>query len=421
MADQEPQKPKRPFRPPDYRGRRRAAQHELAEAGADQSHPEILPDDPLVPRDPPELVADEQSFLALVEELRDAGRFAYDSEFIGEQSYYPRLCLIQVATTQRVALIDPIPGFDLKPFWRLLADDGVKKIVHAGGQDLEPVVRHLDGTRPRNVFDTQIAAGFAGMRYPISLTGIVSEFLGVELGKGSKFSQWDRRPLSVNQHRYAANDVRFLLAIHERLRHRLAEYKNHEAAAAEFDAQCEPSLYLFDPNQQAMRVRGTRYLDAREMEILTTLVDWRNGAAREADVPPRTYLSDGVMMEMSRNPPTKLEELAEYRHFPRPIQREQGPMLMELIHSARKRKRGENADEVHLPEETAEEKQAIGALWERVQQACRDQGIDPTLFGSRRELSSVVRKLARGCAVESKMLRGWRETVAGALVRGGVL
>lgn len=386
----------------------------------DQAPPQELPDDPLIPRGSPDLIEDGKAFDDLLAELRESGRFAYDSEFIGEQSFYPRLCLIQVATARRVALIDPLPGFDITAFWQLVADPAVEKVVHAGGQDLEPVVRHLNGTRPRAVFDTQIAAGFVGIRYPISLTGIVAEFLGVELGKGSKFSQWDRRPLSANQHRYAANDVRFLLAIHARLKQRLSEFNNHDAAAHECDALCEPSLYQFDPWQQAMRVRGTRYLSPREMVLLTALVAWRQEAARAADVPPRTYLGDGVLMELSRNPPSKHEELAELRHFPRPIHREQGPRLIEIIDEARKRDRRTLPQSAHLSEETPEEKASIAALWERVQQSCRDHGIDPTLFGSRRELSALVRLMAKGHVNgESRLLKGWRDRIAGHLLRGG--
>lgn len=411
--------PRRPFRPPDYRGRRRAAQHALAESGVDQSPPQTLPDDPLIPRGEPVLIDNPTAFADLIDELRAARRFSYDSEFIGEQSYHPKLCLIQVATVERVALIDPLAGFDVIDFWRLVADPSIEKIVHAGGQDVEPVVRHL-GVRPMNVFDTQIAAGFAGMRYPISLAGMIGEFLGVELGKGSKFSQWDHRPLSAKQHRYAADDVRFLLAIRDRLRLRLDGFGNTASALQECDAQCEPAIYRFDPRQQALRVRGTRYMDAPGMAVLMALVSWRDALARAADVPPRTYLKDGLLLEMSRNPPRHADDFLELKHFPRPIQREQGASLLELIADARRSNHAAAPADAYLPEETPEEKAMTTATWEVIQQACKTHGIDPAIYGSRREISHALRRLARGDnGVESRLLRGWRETLAGAILRGG--
>ncbi|MGH8612402.1 MAG: ribonuclease D, partial [Gammaproteobacteria bacterium] len=111
----------------------------------------------------------------LIGRVRAAGTFAYDSEFIGELTYIPKLCLIQLATTREVALVDPLAnGIDLSPFWELVCDPSVEKVVHAGQQDIEPVVRHV-GRVPSNVFDTQIAAGFAGMAYPTSLSRLVGE------------------------------------------------------------------------------------------------------------------------------------------------------------------------------------------------------------------------------------------------------
>src|SRR5262249_48948952 len=153
------------------------------------------------------------------------------SEFIGELTYVPKLCVIQVATTERVELIDPLADIDLTPFWELIADETVEKVVHAGLQDIEPVVRILN--RPAaNVFDTQIAAGLAGMTYPLSLSKLVYELVGYKLGKGLTFSHWDQRPLSASQLRYAADDVRYLPAARAELARRL-ERLHHVAYAAE--------------------------------------------------------------------------------------------------------------------------------------------------------------------------------------------
>ena len=155
-------------------------------------------DHPLVPRGEPELVASDDALSRLIEKLRRSGSFAYDSEFIGELTYFPKLCLIQVASRDHIALIDPLANLSLSPFWELLCDQAVEKIVHAGAQDIEPVIRHT-GRSPEHIFDTQVCAGFAAMPYPVSLSKLVMELTGARLGKGLTFSHWDKRPLSAMQ------------------------------------------------------------------------------------------------------------------------------------------------------------------------------------------------------------------------------
>src|SRR5215207_9504889 len=153
----------RPTRP-----QHRARAHDDAHTAEEAHDPAELQANPLVYRGDAKLITTQEGLIELIERLRAAGSFAYDSEFIGELTYLPKLCLVQVATTQEVSLIDPMVGLDLTPFWELIADASVEKVTHAGQQDLEPVIRHLN--RPaQNVFDTQIVSGFVGMAYPVSL------------------------------------------------------------------------------------------------------------------------------------------------------------------------------------------------------------------------------------------------------------
>src|SRR5439155_3723372 len=187
------------------RSQHRAKQHADAHADAHADDPAhgSVPDLPGVSRADATLITTDAGLAGLLDGLRAAGSFAYDSEFIGELTYVPKLCLVQVATTDRVALIDPLAGVDLKPFWEIIADESVEKIVHAGQQDVEPVIRHL-GREAKNVFDTQIACGFIGMAYPVALSKLVAELIGATLGRGLTFTHWDRRPPAAGHLRYAA-------------------------------------------------------------------------------------------------------------------------------------------------------------------------------------------------------------------------
>src|SRR3954447_16210415 len=147
----------RPYAPARFR----AQAHESAHAGEPvEDLPKVA--HPLVSHNPPQFVNEQDQLVELLAHLKSAGSFAYDSEFIGELTYIPKLCLIQVASSERVALIDPLVKLDLQPFWELLCDPSVEKIVHAGQQDIEPIYRNA-GCRAANVFDTQICAGFIGL------------------------------------------------------------------------------------------------------------------------------------------------------------------------------------------------------------------------------------------------------------------
>src|SRR5689334_9830120 len=296
------------------RSQHRAKQHADAHS-ADAPHDELphtsqppVPDHLGVPRGDAALVTTNEGLTELLKQLRAAGSFAYDSEFIGELTYTPKLCLVQVATTERIALIDPLAAVDLQPFWEIVADPSVEKIVHAGQQDVEPVIRHL-GREAKNVFDTQIACGFIGMAYPVALAKLVAELVGAKLGKGLTFTHWDQRPLSASQLRYAADDVRYLPALRAEIGKRLNATGHVEWARQECDAMCDARLYQFDPETAYHRVRGATSLSPQGLAILRELVIWRDAVARAHDVPPRAFLKDEILIDLSRSPVKTLEKL----------------------------------------------------------------------------------------------------------------
>jgi hypothetical protein len=182
-------------RRPFGRSAHRSRNHDDAHADeASAASPTSTLNHPLVPPGPPTIVATQPQLVALLNTLRANKLFAYDSEFIGELTYVPKLCLVQVCWAGGVALIDPLaPGIDITGFWELLCDPSVAKIVHAGQQDVEPTARLLN-CPAANIFDTQIAAGLAGLPYPVSLSKLVGEITGVKLGKSLTVSHWDQRP-----------------------------------------------------------------------------------------------------------------------------------------------------------------------------------------------------------------------------------
>lgn len=397
----------------------RARSHDNAHAEKEPP-PTKIPDHPLIPKAPAELISNQAQFDALIPKLREAKQFVYDTEFIGELTYHPKLCLIQVATVHGVSLIDPMAGIDLRAFWELVADPAIEKIVHAGAQDVEPVVRHLD-KEPANVFDTQIAAGFVGYVYPLSLAKLVQELAGTRLGKGLTFTHWDQRPLSAQQMRYAADDVRFLLAVHDALKKKLAERHHTEWAAEECAGLCKRDKYIFDPNIDYLKVRGATGLDQKGLAVLKELAAWRDVASQENDLPPRAFLKDEILIDLSRNPARSLDKLSKVKGLPRPVERDFGTVIIEAT------SRGLGLASAEPPmarneEPGPSERFDADALWAAAQTLCAARGVDPALVTSRQEIGDLYKSLRSGKIPDTRILTGWRRSAVGdallALVTG---
>ena len=403
----------RPYVPAQFRSRSHQAAHDADAAGAEPAH---RVDHPLVPQTPPDWVDTADELAELVAHCRAVGRFAYDSEFIGELTYVPKLCLIQVATAERVALIDPLAELDLTPFWDAITDPSVEKIVHAGQQDIEPVHRHT-GRPAANVFDTQISAGFVGLAYPVSLSKLVAEVVGGRLGKGLTFTRWDQRPLSNMQLRYAADDVRYLIAVHDLLGRELDRLGHAEWARAECAAVCDPAAYGFDPATHYLKVRGASGMPPRNQAVLRELAVWRDTCAREHNVPARAFLKDEVLMDLARQPIKSVDRLDRVRGLPRPVELDHGADILAAT------ARGLSAPTADLPadrdvEPTPRQRFASDALWSLVGVVAAGRSIDPGLVTSRQEVGEVYRALSTGKPEPSdaRLLNGWRRAAVGQTV-----
>ncbi|MSP97924.1 MAG: hypothetical protein EXR29_12015 [Betaproteobacteria bacterium] len=388
----------------NYRSRSHHAAH------TDAMPQDAVPQMALVHRGEPTLVGTAGEFARLIETLRADGSFAYDSEFISELSYHPRLCLVQVASHSTLALIDPLAGFDLTPFWELLANPSVTKIVHAGESDIEPVVRLL-GRPAANVFDTQIAAGFIGLPYPLSLKKLVLELTGANLGKDLGFSNWAQRPLSPVQLRYAADDVRYLPAAHREMLARLDALSYANRVEEECATACEIGRFGFNPQRHYLRVRGGNVLSPRGQAALRELTIWRDGAARRNDKPPRTLLKDEVMVELARAHPGSIAELAKIRSLPKAVADAFGADLIAAAARAGALAKAELP--VAEPELSAAEKFRSDTLFAVLQCLCAGAKLDPGLVANRKELEKFYQYVAHGKGELPALLQGWRMQAVG--------
>jgi ribonuclease D len=401
------------------RTRFRQSSHELAHE--EEHHAgEHASDNPLVPGGKGQFISAAEQMTVLIEELRrprpECGGqriFAYDSEFIGESTYRPRLCLIQVATPQTITFVDPMSGLDLAPFWQLFSDASIRKIVHAGEQDLEPVVRA--GVEPANVIDTQVIAGFCALPYPTSLAKLVEHVLGVRLGKGLTFTQWDQRPLSKKQLSYAADDVRFLLALATGLIARLEQ----AGLSGWAEEECLRRARLAarnDAQEPWKKVRGIGGMGSQQLAIIRELATWREQAAQNLDLPPRAVLRDEVLVDLARHPPKAIEQLARQKYMPRPLVEQFGHEMLAAVEAGRTA--APIPPGARAPEPTLAEKFAADSALALLQTIALGRGIDPTLLANRRDVESFARLAAHGAALDSHLLmQGWRREAAGELMR----
>jgi ribonuclease D len=242
---------------------------------------------------------------------------AFDTEFVGEFTYRPELCLVQVATTERLYVIDPYSAGPMEPFWRLISDGKREIVVHAGREEIR-MCRAGCGFSPANLVDLQPAAGLVGLVYPIGYAALVQTVLGHRVSKSETLTDWRRRPLSPNQIRYAFDDVRYLIPAWRRLAATLDKHGRREWATAEFAEVIRKSTDDDDPETEKWRrVKGLAHLDGRSLAVARAVVGWRDGVADRQNRPARGVLRDDVVVEIAKRPPRTQDDLAALRGIPR--------------------------------------------------------------------------------------------------------
>ncbi|HZL03878.1 MAG TPA: ribonuclease D [Coriobacteriia bacterium] len=345
----------------------------------------------------------------LVSLLEGAVTLAIDTEFMRERTYYARLCLIQIATDDVTAIIDPLSIRDLEPLFAVFRNPAVTKVFHAGSQDLEILYR-LMGTVPAPVFDTQTAATLLGMPTQVSYQQLVHSLLGVSLGKGHTYTDWAARPLSAEQVDYALDDVRYLPSAYRTMRERLEGEGRLAWLEQDFARMADSATYEVVPEEQYRRVKRASSLDRRSLAILRELAAWREFEAQRRDLPKRWVVSDEALLEIARRTPADSQALQGVRGLNEQVARRHAGAILGAINRGReipddelprlpKRKRleGDVSDITDL----------LSAL---LRLRAREHGVAPTLIATRDELE----RFAAGERDESPLGSGWRHTLVGA-------
>ncbi len=382
--------------------------------GAPSNNSKIL-DHALVTKADPELINSPAGLREFLDHIQNERAFAFDTEFIGEETFYPKICLVQLATSKRVALIDPVEFSvaNLAPLWEAVCSDGLTTIVHAGGQDIDAAQRAA-GKQADNVVDTQIAAAFLGMPWPVSLGNVVHGLSGHRLHKAHTLTDWDQRPLTKSQLAYAADDVRYLPLVWNLQQEQLSKTGRIDWAAEESRESLRTSEE-FNPESQVRRAARGLGFRPRVMTILRELVVFRYQQAKSLNVPPRTLLPDGPLLELARGRYSNPSELSEIRGLSRTVAQDHGDAILRTIEEAR----GLPLDRDRIwtaPEESAEDRTKIDALWSILTMRCISMGLSTGMVLTRAELSRWY--LARAGGEATLFPTGsWRDEAIGSWLR----
>ncbi|MDG1137598.1 MAG: HRDC domain-containing protein [Phycisphaerales bacterium] len=377
-----------------------------------QSHAEgtitpVLQGHPLVPTAKADWIDTQSDFMQLCEELEASGIFAYDTEFIGEDSYFPHTCLIQVATTKRVALVDPFVIKDLSRLHALIASPDVTTLLHSGSQDLEPVAR-IFGSPPAAIFDTQLAAGFVGYPWPISLTKLIESILHHDVGGHFTFSQWDARPLSNRQRFYAADDVRYLIAIHEVLEKRLEKLNRTAWAEKEFSKFTLMETYEFNLFNTVKRICKNKAPRKKEIQRIQALATIRETFAIQLDLPTRAVIPNECLLGLAKKPVETIEQLASMRGFPRNMANRFGEQILQAILDAPSLEPFEMRKPQPIEKE-AETRQELDGIWSLFGAWCVGKKLSAGLVTNRPTFTDWFLALREGKLLgNSPLQEGWR-------------
>src|SRR5215472_1783170 len=350
------------------------------------------------------IVATEPALAALTTALAGSARIGLDTEFLRERTYRAQLCLVQVATADEAVCIDPLALADLAPLARVLAADGVLKVMHASRQDLEVLLPVAGLTRP--VFDTQIAASLTGLPAQVGYAEAVRRFLGQELDKSHTRTDWSRRPLSREQLVYALDDVRYLLPLAAHLEEELARLGRLEWLAEELATLGEVRTLTVAPEDAWLRLRGLRPLDPARERLARALAAWRERSALEHNRPRGWILDDAVLREIVLQVPRTLPALAAIAEMPAGLVKRRGAELLDCVERAQVPQ-----PSPALPGRPRQDpvKAALVRKLSSISQAtARELNLVPEVLATRRDLE----QLAEGRR-DSVLLTGWRRAVLG--------
>ncbi len=339
--------------------------------------------------------------------IRAASWLALDTEFLREKTYRPELCLLQIATPDLVACIDPLALESIDPVLDILYKPDIIKVLHAAGQDLE-IFYWLRGEVPVNLFDTQVAAPLLGHQEQIGYANLVNEVLGVSLSKSHSRADWTRRPLPSQQAQYAADDVIYLARMYPIMRDKLQQLNRLHWLDSEWDNMTNPDLYEKPLEDIWKRLRGADKLKGGRLAVAQQLARWREVTARERNLPRSWLLKDDILLDIAKQIPLSTAELKHIRGLNDGMIKHHGAAIIEQIKESKDATPSPADQTKRKVKLTPDQDATLDILTAIAKLHARDLEINPSILAPRKSIEALIKG-----ETDTAVMQGWRGQLIG--------
>ena len=333
---------------------------------------------------------------------------AVDTEFIRDSTYYPSLCLIQIAGINFAAAIDPLAKLDMSPIWELLLNKNILKVFHAGRQDIE-IFFGLMGEIPTPIYDTQIAAMFCGLGDQVGYESLVNNFLGLSVNKEHQFTNWLQRPLSKNQINYAISDVTHLINIFPLIRKAIKDNNREEWVTKELEHLSKKELYQVKADEVWKKIK-LKNSNPQMLNLLKYLASWRENECKKRNIPRNKLIRDDVLINISFSKPKTISELKKIRAIPKNLSNDDFYQILEVIDKAQKVRR-EEWPLISTSTSPQISKSSLELLKILLKYCSEENGLAEKVIANTDDLKSIL----EGQKKNMKVFTGWRNKIFGEM------
>lgn len=356
-------------------------------------------------------VDNNENLLKLCDSIKDASLLILDTEFIREKTYRAKLCLIQIATENIIACIDPIALSDLSPLMDIINDETKLKILHAARQDYE-IFYDLNNKLPKPLFDSQLAASLLGYGEQVGYGALVEKLLGIQLDKAHTRTDWSKRPLSQAQIRYASDDVFYLRRLYPLLKQQLTEQGRENWLDEEFSALCQPELFITQPKDAWNKVKGINRLRPRQLAAAMNISEWREEMAIKKDRPRRWILPDDILLAAAQLLPKNHSQLESIVNIKKATIDNSGETILSCVKKALELDQDDLPTTVKPKRLTSDQEVVADLLMTQIKLVAKEQSISPANITNRK----MIEKLLHG-EKNIPLLTGWRNQLVGKKVQ----
>lgn len=349
----------------------------------------------------------------LCQKMQHEPWLAIDTEFLREKTYYPKFCLLQIATLEWVACVDPIAlEGQMSELFEIINNPNIIKVLHSCRQDVE-IFYQLTGKLPAPVYDTQLVAPLLGLQENPGYAMLVSGFLNINLSKIHTRTDWSQRPLSADQMKYAADDVIYLAKIYQMMEEQLQKLGRENWLKEDFEQLMNPDLYDIPPANAWLKIRGKNKLTGKQLVIVQALAEWREKVAKKDDRPKNWILRDELILDMVKLQPVNIKELSEIRSINDGFVRRSGQQVCALIKAAQGKPGLKLKAKENSVKKTVKQEAVLDVLSAVVRLRAEENALNPIILATRKDLEALLFD-----EPGSLLLHGWRYSMVGKELQG---